>query len=310
VSNLEPSLANPLKLMMRFMNGSLNEEVSETQKEEIRQAVLAVIPEFREEYPEYDADFISYFRKFSKEINEYVPQKAYKQEKQFSPKQAFLDAMESGMIIRGNVQKGSGYTPPTPPAKHGTCFKNPGSVDGQAWRQAGFTESLDRLTANLRKEGYDISVQTKPGAESLPGWAEAKARGSVWRYRIYTLISAPQKERIASYRTSSTKMDAKTVKRIKALLWSVGQSPVADIPLESIQKILKEGGYTLTQEDGTPWEGFIFAPTESQQRELFEIGKLPKTDNPLEVCEPIDTKLLLTWYKFQTGKYEVVGYLN
>jgi hypothetical protein len=71
------------------------------------------------------------------------------------------------------------------------------------------------------------------------------------------------------------------------------------IPLFTIDNILKSQGYWLIQEDGEPWSGFLCGENVNV---TFDIGGvLGKVRNAV---------LVLSWYKMESGRYEIVAYVS
>jgi hypothetical protein len=82
------------------------------------------------------------------------------------------------------------------------------------------------------------------------------------------------------------------------------------IPLDTIDNILKESGLTLLQEDNTAWGGFICG---REGRADFTVGVVATAEKQdgLTMYEPVENSLLiLTWYKMQSGRYEIVTYMS
>ena len=82
------------------------------------------------------------------------------------------------------------------------------------------------------------------------------------------------------------------------------------IPLEIIEEILKKYNLLLLQEDYTPWSGFI---TGREGQADFTLGYFDTAyeQNGLTAYTPIENAaLIMTWYKMQSGKYEIVTYIS
>lgn len=83
---------------------------------------------------------------------------------------------------------------------------------------------------------------------------------------------------------------------------------VRSVPMQDIQEILLRGGYTLLQEDNTPWAGFISCPTEQNVRVVIPIGNLNGQAPDANTQYPeIGSYLVITCYKHQTGAIELGG---
>jgi len=82
------------------------------------------------------------------------------------------------------------------------------------------------------------------------------------------------------------------------------------IPLTEIFNILKRGGVVVLQEDGTLWSGML---TGREGHTQFDVGS---DALPVDVdgCDHYDaytnSSLVLSWYKMESGRYEIVSYLG
>lgn len=70
------------------------------------------------------------------------------------------------------------------------------------------------------------------------------------------------------------------------------------VPLESMDTILRDNGFMLVQEDGTPWSGFLCGREGSCTIEIHTLEGVP--------CNNL---LALQWYK-RVSTYEVNCYLS
>jgi len=82
------------------------------------------------------------------------------------------------------------------------------------------------------------------------------------------------------------------------------------IPLQLIFDILEEFYVVPLQEDNTPWDGFLLG-----RQGRTSIALAPKSsevnDGALTFYTPfVNASLVITWYKMQTGRYEVVAYVS
>ena len=82
------------------------------------------------------------------------------------------------------------------------------------------------------------------------------------------------------------------------------------IPLDKIFKILNKQGVIVLMEDGTPWDGMLLGRT---GQEYFDIA--PKDSeylvNKLKTYTPYtNAKLSLSWYKMDSGNYEIISYVG
>ena len=83
-------------------------------------------------------------------------------------------------------------------------------------------------------------------------------------------------------------------RRVNAELARISSQYWQHIPMERIGAALALGGLDLVDIDGEPWEGFI----------LGEQGRCV-----IDTSDPRHS-LVLSWYRFDTGRYEVTAYLS
>lgn len=76
------------------------------------------------------------------------------------------------------------------------------------------------------------------------------------------------------------------------------------IQLATCINILEEHGYTIIQEDYTPWDGLICGAT---GHENFTIAE--KDDNLYHYNVVKNASLSLSWHKMASGRYEVIAYV-
>ena len=80
----------------------------------------------------------------------------------------------------------------------------------------------------------------------------------------------------------------------------------SEIPLAEIDSILRAEGYLLCCEDGTEWEGFLCG---REGRAMIDFGNIEsENEGSFELVD--NSALVLTWFKFDTGRYDVVCYLS
>lgn len=81
------------------------------------------------------------------------------------------------------------------------------------------------------------------------------------------------------------------------------------IPLKSICDVLEKFDLKLLQEDGTEWAGLLCG---RDANATFDIGRIERIDErwtcPVR-WDVIKDKLYLSWYKHETGRYEINMYL-
>ncbi len=75
------------------------------------------------------------------------------------------------------------------------------------------------------------------------------------------------------------------------------------IPLDDISKILATKNVHIMQEDNTPWSGFLMGARGNESFALaFKIGNRYVPIN--------NSVLVLSWYKMQSGNYEINAYVS
>lgn len=73
-----------------------------------------------------------------------------------------------------------------------------------------------------------------------------------------------------------------------------------NIPVDQIFGILRDYGITPVQEDGTPWSGIFCGQQGRANIDLLDING-----------EPIEIVMLrISWYRYETGRYEIITYLS
>lgn len=82
------------------------------------------------------------------------------------------------------------------------------------------------------------------------------------------------------------------------------------IPLDTIFKVAQDQEIELVQEDNTPWDGFLCGDNSDC---FFRMGrKITEANiNGVIVYDLIrNSGLQLSWYKMESGRYEVTGYFT
>lgn len=86
-----------------------------------------------------------------------------------------------------------------------------------------------------------------------------------------------------------------------------------EIPLDTIEEILERYGLIILQEDNTSWSGMLMG---SDSQTTFTLGYIATGVKNSENWDattytPIENAgLVLTWYKMQSGKWEIVTYVS
>ena len=90
------------------------------------------------------------------------------------------------------------------------------------------------------------------------------------------------------------KLSTPTRRKINTELAAISRQYHDAIPLESIFEALSKEGVQALQEDGEPWQGFLF-------------GDDSFTTFPLNASNSV---LFLSWYKLTSGRWEINAYLS
>jgi len=95
------------------------------------------------------------------------------------------------------------------------------------------------------------------------------------------------------------KMTAKMRKAMNKKLYAMGTEYYTKIPLQHIFDILEENDFIVVQEDGAPFSGILCG---DESRTTFKLQcKGEYVDN---------AELYLSWYKMQSGRYEINPYIT
>ena len=109
-----------------------------------------------------------------------------------------------------------------------------------------------------------------------------------------------------SYNLHMTSITQKERHGVNKILYELGKLYHDGIPLGTIAAALRKYGLVIIQEDNTEWSGFLLG--DSAQTD-FTIARLSSEFN--KQYEPIkNTRLAMSWYKMQSGRYEIVAYLT
>jgi len=107
-----------------------------------------------------------------------------------------------------------------------------------------------------------------------------------------------------------TRIDTKTKSKLNVGLYPIGKKLWNKIPLDTIFEIIAKEGILPIQEDNTEWSGLLCGAT---GRAMFNLADKHsfKDHDGFKVYTPItNSVLVLSWYKFETGKYEIVIYIS
>ena len=93
----------------------------------------------------------------------------------------------------------------------------------------------------------------------------------------------------------------------------------AEIPLSAIFDVLKRHNIVPLQEDKTPWSGLLCGDNgetcfDLGEKEFEDFGIKPAWDvqgeSEVIFYDITNSVLRLSWYKMQSGRYEVLAYLT
>lgn len=178
-----------------------------------------------------------------------------------------------------------------------------------SWRNVGTEETIHRdetekLAGILNRNGYEARM-TKPANTTLI----VRKVQPVVTHGSAVETKGPFERMVESrLQETMTRMPSNIRNKINGRVAKVANgSPRRDIPLSDIDDILRDFGYLLVSEDGTPWSGFL---TGREGRANIEIGILGTQDEN-RIHEMVSNAMLvLTWHKFHTGRYEVIAYVS
>jgi hypothetical protein len=105
-------------------------------------------------------------------------------------------------------------------------------------------------------------------------------------------------------------IEPKTRKKINADLYDICKDIRQRIPLGDIFAALRKCGVVAVQEDGREWAGMLCGQKGQARIDVAPV-KTAKRESDGLAFEPYGNAMLcLSWYKFDTGRYETVAYLS
>lgn len=106
-------------------------------------------------------------------------------------------------------------------------------------------------------------------------------------------------------------IDASTRKKMRTAIQKVLKTTYfKQIPLQDLFDTMKKFGVVALQEDDTEWDGFLLGATGEVNFTLGDANEFEMV-NGLKMYKPFTNVMLaLQWYKMQSGKYEVTGYIT
>jgi len=82
------------------------------------------------------------------------------------------------------------------------------------------------------------------------------------------------------------------------------------VPLVDIFHIIHDEGYVPLQEDDTEWSGFLVGPEGRAHIILGDSESFVMGDYGEPIYVPLNLSLNITWYRMESGRYEVVAYVS
>ena len=132
---------------------------------------------------------------------------------------------------------------------------------------------------------------------------------------IEDLLKLAQDQNEDFVSSGDLELDDKITPRVRKLLnkaitpyttgSETGNKHFDGIPITEMMKALEEQGYTLLQEDFTPWEGWL---TGEEGKATMQLGVKRKMEQRYEPVK--NTMLVLSWYKVMPHKYEINAYIS
>lgn len=90
----------------------------------------------------------------------------------------------------------------------------------------------------------------------------------------------------------------------------LNQTYFNDIPIMEIGEILKQHGIVLLMEDNREWAGFLMGSDSEVDFMLGDMATVEQVDWGTIYTPYTNVMFRMTWYKMQSGKWEIIGYLS
>lgn len=114
--------------------------------------------------------------------------------------------------------------------------------------------------------------------------------------------------------TQKQKLTRPMISKINKEIWKLMEPTYfKSIPLDDISAILAKHNLILLQEDDTEWSGWLMGGVNKTEQVYFDLGWLNSAYDVhgLKTYEKItNSSLALSYYKMQSGKYEVLARLT
>lgn len=114
---------------------------------------------------------------------------------------------------------------------------------------------------------------------------------------VYRLVSAAKLPRLSARIRSA----------INDQIYDLVRGIRNDIPLSNISDVLRKSGLVLVDEDSTEWSGFLLG---REGRVTIPLALAESVTSDGFYPDQVDHVLVLHWYKFPTGRYEVTAYVS
>jgi hypothetical protein len=102
-------------------------------------------------------------------------------------------------------------------------------------------------------------------------------------------------------RKSGVKIAQNVKNSINKYLTKLSKEYYRKVPIDIIIKRLKEFDVLVVDEDELEWQGFLSGREGNARLDLFDM----KQNEPIN-----NAMLIVTWYKMESGNFEVVAYIS
>jgi hypothetical protein len=202
---------------------------------------------------------------------------------------------ESVVTIKGHLYR-YGYDPATKKTKFlGPVGNSPNISEDEFHKHFEGQVEIEEPEPDLRT--------TCPKCEQ----ADIKVIGNlVWceTCKEHYPIRMFQMEKVVVKLGKNAPLNRRSKRRIDNELHAISQNFYERIPLDQIFEAFEKEEYVLLQEDMTPWEGLLVG---REGRARFPLAGRLETGEWYPVK---DHYLILSWYRHDTGRYEVNAYLS
>jgi hypothetical protein len=103
-------------------------------------------------------------------------------------------------------------------------------------------------------------------------------------------------------------MRSSTKKDINRRLHAISVTYHTGIPLHIIFGVLRDYEILALQEDHTEWSGLLVG--EKADNVSFELAHMDSKYGHRQYIPYSNTLLVISWYKMNTGRYEVIAYVS